>query len=209
MVDLATLLLFVGAVLLLLMSPGPNMAFVIAHGARYGWRGGVAAAFGIGAADVVLTALTAAGLTAVIAQWPPSFDLIRAAGAVYLLWMAYQAIRTPAALPADSPIQASLGSVFVRAMLNSLLNPKALLFFMVFLPQFVDRGTSQVTQQLVILGGVLTLMAIAFHAVLGLLGGAIRGLLSRRVGAVQWQSRCMALVLVLLAVRLALTSRPA
>ena len=209
MVDLATLLLFVGAVLLLLMSPGPNMAFVIAHGARYGWRGGVAAAFGIGAADVVLTALTAAGLTAVIAQWPPSFDLIRAAGAVYLLWMAYQAIRTPAALPADSPIQASLGSVFVRAMLNSLLNPKALLFFMVFLPQFVDRGTSQVTQQLVILGGVLTLMAIAFHAVLGLLGGAIRGLLSRRVGAAQWQSRGMALVLVLLAVRLALTSRPA
>ena len=209
MVEPTTLLLFVGAVLLLLMSPGPNMAFVIAHGARYGWRGGVAAAFGIGAADLVLTALTAAGLTAVIAQWPPSFDLIRAAGAVYLLWMAYQAIRTPAALPADAPIQASLGSVFVRAMLNSLLNPKALLFFMVFLPQFVDRGTSQVTQQLVILGGVLALMAVVFHAALGMLGGAIRGLLSRRVGAARWQSRGMALVLVLLAVRLALTSRPA
>ena len=209
MVDLSTLLLFMGAVLLLLMSPGPNMAFVIAHGARYGWRGGVAAAFGIGAADVVLTAFTAAGLTAVIAQWPPSFDLIRAAGAVYLLWMAYQAIRAPATLPADSPIQASLGSVFVRAMLNSLLNPKALLFFMVFLPQFVDRSTSQIAQQLVILGVVLTLMAVAFHAVLGMLGGAIRGLMSRRVGAAQWQSRGMALVLILLAVRLALTSRPA
>ena len=209
MVDLSTLLLFMGAVLLLLMSPGPNMAFVIAHGARYGWRGGVAAAFGIGAADVVLTAFTAAGLTAVIAQWPPSFDLIRAAGAVYLLWMAYQAIRAPATLPADSPIQASLGSVFVRAMLNSLLNPKALLFFMVFLPQFVDRSTSQIAQQLVILGVVLTLMAVAFHAVLGMLGGAIRGLMSSRVGAAQWQSRGMALVLILLAVRLALTSRPA
>ena len=209
MVEPSTLLLFAGAVLLLLMSPGPNMAFVIAHGARYGWRGGVAAAFGIGAADLVLTAFTAAGLTAVIAQWPPSFDLIRVAGAVYLLWMAYQAIRTPATLPEHLAIQASLGSVFVRAMLNSLLNPKALLFFMVFLPQFVDSGTSLVTQQLVILGGVLTLMAVAFHAVLGMLGGAIRGLVSRRVGAARWQSRAMATVLVLLAVRLALTSRPA
>jgi threonine/homoserine/homoserine lactone efflux protein len=209
MVESSTLWLFAGAVLLLLMSPGPNMAFVIAHGASYGWRGGVAAALGIGAADLVLTAFTAAGLTAVIAQWPPSFDLIRMAGAFYLLWMAYQAIRTPAVLPAHSGIQASLGSVFVRAMLNSLLNPKALLFFMVFLPQFVDRGTSHVTQQLLVLGMVLTFIAIAFHAVLGLLGGAIRSLVSRKGGSVQWQSRGMATVLVLLAVRVALTSRPA
>ena len=97
----------------------------------------------------------------------------------------------------------------MRVTINSLLNSKALLFFMVFLSKFVNRGTLQVTQKLVSLGGVLTLMAIAFHAALGMLGGAIRGLLSRRVGAVQWQSRCMALVLVLLALRLALTSRPA
>ena len=209
MVEPSTLLLFSGAVLLLLMSPGPNMAFVIAHGARYGWRGGVAAAFGIGAADLVLTACTAAGLTALIAQWPPAFDLLRAAGACYLLWMAYQALRTPAVLPAHSGTQASLGSVLVQAMLNSLLNPKALLFFMVFLPQFVDRGAAQVTQQLVVLGLVLTLIAIAFHAVLGLLGGAIGDLISRQGNATRWQSRALAMVLLLLAVRLALTSRPA
>ena len=208
MVDPSTLWVFAGAVLLLMMSPGPNMAFVIAHGASYGWRGGVAAALGIGAADLVLTTITAAGLTAVIAQWPPSFDLIRAAGAFYLLWMAYQAIRAPATLPTHSAIQASLGSVFVRSMLNSLLNPKALLFFMVFLPQFVDRSSSHVTQQLIMLGVVLTLIAIAFHAVLGVLGGAIRGLASRSGRTQRWQSRGMATVLVLLAIRVAFTSRP-
>lgn len=209
MIELSTLLLFSGAVLMLLISPGPNMAFVIAHGASYGWRGGVAAALGIGAADLILTAFTAAGLTAVIAQWPPSFELIRTAGAVYLLWMAYQVIQSPGVLPAHSGVQASSGSVFMRAMLNSLLNPKALLFFMVFLPQFVDRDAPQVTQQLVWLGVVLTLIAVAFHALLGVLGGAIRRLVSSGGGFGRWQSRGMATVLVLLAVRLALTSRHA
>jgi threonine/homoserine/homoserine lactone efflux protein len=205
MVEPSTLLLFSGAVLLLLMSPGPNMAFVIAHGARYGWRGGVAAALGIGAADLVLTGCTAAGLTAAIAQWPPSFDLIRWTGVLYLLWMAYKAIRVRGERPLRVAVQASLAPVFMRAMLNSVLNPKALLFFMVFLPQFVVRGSSPVAPQIVVLGVLLTLIATVFHMVLGMLGGAIRGLASCKDGAVKWQSRGLALVLVMLAVRLALT----
>lgn len=209
MVEPSTLLLFGSAVLLLLMSPGPNMAFVIAHGASYGWRGGVAAALGIGAADLVLTACTAAGLTAAIAQWPLSLDLIRWAGALYLLWMACKTLRVRGDLPTHAALQASLASVFMRAMLNSLLNPKALLFFMVFLPQFVVEGHSTVAQQIVVLGVVLTLIATFFHGVLGVLGGAIRGLASREGAAVKWQSRGLALVLVALAMRLALTSSPA
>ena len=97
----------------------------------------------------------------------------------------------------------------MHVMLNSLLNPKALLFFMVFLPQFVDHDAPQVTQQLVWLGVVLTLIAVAFHALLGMLGGAIRRLVSFDGGFGRWQSHGMATVLVLLAVRLAFTSRPA
>ncbi len=205
----SNLLLFSGAVLLLLMSPGPNMAFVIAHGARYGWRGGIAAALGISAADLVLTALTAAGLTAVIAQWPPSFDLIRWAGACYLLWMAYKALHVQGGLPTQAAIQTSLMSVFMRAMLNSLLNPKALLFFMVFLPQFVVPGRVGMTMQIITLGIVLTLIATLFHSALGMLGGAIRRLGSGTAEAMKWQSRGLAAVLVLLAVRLVLISRPA
>lgn len=97
----------------------------------------------------------------------------------------------------------------MRAMLNSLLNPKALLFFMVFLPQFVVHGHSGIAQQIVVLGIVLTLIATFFHVVLGVVGGAIRRLASREGGAVKWQSRGLALVLVALAIRLALTSSPA
>jgi threonine/homoserine/homoserine lactone efflux protein len=100
-------------------------------------------------------------------------------------------------------------SVFIRAMLNSLLNPKALLFFMVFLPQFVVRGSSPVAQQILMLGLVLTLIATFFHVALGLVGGIIRGYASHKGESAKWQSRGLAFVLVLLAVRLAFTSRPA
>lgn len=93
MIDPATLLIFVGAVMLLLLSPGPNMAFVISHGASYGWRGGVASGLGIGLADLILTALTAMGVTALVASWPPAFDLIRYSGGLYLLWLAFKADR--------------------------------------------------------------------------------------------------------------------
>lgn len=209
MIETTTLSVFAAAVLVLLMSPGPNMAFVVAHGVSHGWRGGVAAAVGIGAADLALTALTAAGVTAVVTQWPPAFDLIRLAGALYLLWMAWGALRSPGLLRNRPAERGSLASVALRAMLNSLFNPKALLFFMVFLPQFVDADRGGVAQQLLALGGVLTAIAVVFHAALGALGGAVHRLMPHNPVAARWRSRGMALVLLLLAVRLALLSKPA
>ncbi|CAN7731127.1 LysE family translocator [Cupriavidus necator] len=209
MIALTTLSIFAAAVMLLLLSPGPNMAFVMAHGITNGPRGGVATALGIAVADLILTVLTATGITALVMAWAPAFDLIRYAGAAYLLWMAVKALRQPLALKEAVVTQASLRSVFVRAMLNSLLNPKALLFFMVFLPQFVDPGKGGVARQLLVLGLVLTVIATVFHALLGAAGGTVRRFLSRHPKAATMQSRGLAAVLVLLALRLVLTSRPA
>ncbi|WP_439672027.1 Threonine/homoserine/homoserine lactone efflux protein [Cupriavidus necator] len=209
MIALTTLSVFAAAVMLLLLSPGPNMAFVMAHGITYGLRGGIATALGIAVADLILTVLTATGITALVMAWAPAFDLIRYAGAAYLLWMAVKALRQPLALKEAVVTQASLRSVFVRAMLNSLLNPKALLFFMVFLPQFVDPGKGGVARQLLVLGLVLTVIATVFHALLGAAGGTVRRFLSRHPKAATLQSRGLAAVLVLLALRLVLTSRPA
>jgi threonine/homoserine/homoserine lactone efflux protein len=208
MIETSALLVFAAAVMALLLSPGPNMAFVMAHGMTYGLRGGAAAALGIGLADLILTMLTATGVTAVVTAWPPSFDLIRYAGAAYLLWMAYKAMRRPGELGQVAASRATLRSVFVRAMLNSLLNPKALLFFMVFLPQFADPGKGPVGQQLVMLGCVLTAISTVFHTLLGAVGGSVRRFLARHSGAAKLQSRGLAALLVLLAVRLAVMSRP-
>jgi threonine/homoserine/homoserine lactone efflux protein len=209
MIDSATLAVFAGAVLMLMLSPGPNMAFVLAHGVAFGWRGGVAAAAGIAVADLVLTVLTAAGVTALITQWPPSFDLLRFGGAIYLLWMAWNTLRKPGVLVEPGASQTTLTGVARRAMLNSLLNPAALLFFMVFLPQFADVGRGDVWLQLLVLGLVLSTIAIGFHAGLGALGGSAARLFMKRPGAARWHSRALALVLLLLAVRLlAISSQP-
>ncbi|MFL1551828.1 LysE family translocator [Pseudomonas sp. ArH3a] len=209
MIDFSTLLVFSGAVLLLLLSPGPNMAFVISHGVSYGWRGGVASGLGICVADVLLTALTATGVTALVASWPPSFDVIRYAGVIYLLWLVFKTLQKSPGLDTAQVKRVRLSRVFVQAMLNSLLNPKALLFFMVFLPQFVRPQAGSITLQLLMLGGVLTLIAGVFHVLLGVFGGALSRFFAGRAGSAKLQKWGLASVLMLLAARLMLMSRPA
>ncbi|MGE8413702.1 MAG: LysE family translocator [Pseudomonas sp.] len=205
MPDWTTLSIFIGAVLLLLLSPGPNMAFVISQGMAYGWRGGVVSGLGIGMADICLTLLTASGITALVASWPPALDLIRYAGVAYLLWLAWKALGSRAGLKLANTPRVPLATVFIRAMGNSLLNPKALLFFMVFLPQFVSPGQGSIAWQLVVLGLVLTLVSGVFHTGLGICGAALgRGLAARTAGVARLQSWLLAVVLLALALRLAL-----
>lgn len=209
MISLATLALFLLAVLALFLSPGPNMAFVLSHGVAHGPRGGFAAALGISSADLVHTLFAATGVTALVAAWPPSFDLLRYAGALYLLWLAVQALRSNGGLPAGAKAQPSAFARIVRmAFLNNLVNPKALLFFMVFLPQFVDPARGSVPLQLVQLGVMLSAAALAFNTLLGACSGQVGRWLQRRPGAEKFQRSLLALVMVGLAIRLLLLDRP-
>ncbi|MFB3303836.1 LysE family translocator [Pseudomonas sp. AMR01] len=208
MIDFSTLAVFCGAVLLLLLSPGPNMAFVISHGISDGWRGGVASSLGICVADILLTVLTATGVTALVASWPPSFDVIRYAGVIYLLWLVYKTLKKSPHVEPPQFKRVRVSEVFVQALFNSLLNPKALLFFMVFLPQFVRPQAGSIALQLLVLGGVLTLIAGVFHAVLGIFGGVLSRFFAGRSHSARLQKWGLASVLMVLAGRLALMSRP-
>ena len=210
MIDLATFLLFLLAVLTLFLSPGPNMAFVMSHGMAYGPRGGLAAAIGIGSADVVLTALTATGVTAMVFAWSASFDVLRVAGAAYLMWLAIKTLRSPATAltPCTSHANLAFHTIAKNAMLGSLLNPKALLFFMVFLPQFVNPAKGYVGLQLVILGLVLSVASVIFNTLLGALSGQLGTLVQRYPRAANFQKWLLGGVLAALAVRMFLTERP-
>lgn len=210
MISLATLALFLLAVLALFLSPGPNMAFVLSHGVAHGPRGGFAAALGISSADLVHTLFAATGVTALVAAWPPSFDLLRYTGALYLLWLAVQSLRSSnVGLPGGTRAQPSAFAHIVRmAFFNNLVNPKALLFFMVFLPQFVDPARGSVPLQLVQLGVMLSAAALAFNTLLGACSGQVGRWLQRRPGAERFQRGLLALVMVGLAIRLLLLDRP-
>src|SRR5450830_939429 len=198
MPDATNLYLFIVAALLLLIVPGPNMAIVT----------GLAAALGITLADMLMTVLVSAGLGALVMSWAPAFDLLRWAGACYLMWLAWQALKAPPSDTDTQPTQASLRKILARATLNSLLNPKALLFFMVFLPQFVTVGASSVTLQLMFLGVLLALIALVFHSLLGFCAGRLharlrKGLIPKRLGAYGF-----AAVMAALAARLVFLNRP-
>ena len=201
MIGLATLSLF--------LSPGPNMAFVLSHGVAHGPRGGFAAALGISAADLVHTLFAATGVTALVAAWPPSFDLLRYAGALYLLWLAVQALRSGGGLrPGVQARPVGFGRIVRMALLNNLVNPKALLLFMVFLPQFVDPARGSVPLQLVQLGILLSLAALGFNTLLGACSGQVGRWLQHRPGAEKFQRGLLATVMLALAVRLLFLDRP-
>lgn len=209
MIDLATLGLFLLAVLALFLSPGPNMAFVLAHGVAQGPRGGFAAAIGISAADLVHTLCAATGITALVAAWAPAFDLLRYAGAAYLFWLAAKAWRDGGAATVGTASPAPFARIVRQAWLNNLVNPKALLFFMLFLPQFVDPARGHVTLQLVLLGGMLSLAALAFNTLLGAFSGQVGRWLQRRPGAARLQHRLLAMAMFGMALRLLMLDRPA
>jgi threonine/homoserine/homoserine lactone efflux protein len=208
MPDATNLYLFIVAALLLLIVPGPNMAIVTSHAVAHGWRAGLAAALGITLADVLMTVTVSTGLGALVMSWAPAFDLLRWAGACYLMGLAWQALKAPPADTETQATQASMRKIFARATLNSLLNPKALLFFMVFLPQFVSVGGGSVTSQLMFLGLLLALIALIFHSLLGLGAGRLHGrlregIVSKRLGAYSF-----AAVMTVLAARLLVLNRP-
>lgn len=208
MPDSANLYLFVIAAMLLLIVPGPNMAFVTNHGLAHGWRAGLAAALGISFSDLLMTVMVSAGIGALVMSWAPAFELLRLAGAGYLLWLAWQALRTPTVTQNTQPQMASFWKIFARGALNSLLNPKALLFFMVFLPQFVTVTKGNVSFQLVFLGALLALIALIFHSLLGVCAGQLKGKLAN--GRIQKRlgTYGFAAVMAALAARLLFLDRP-
>lgn len=189
MVDATTLMAFTGAVVILLLSPGPNMIFVLSHGAAYGANGGVSAALGIALADVALTAAVATGLGLMVSERPELLALVRYAGAGYLLWMASSALRARQQESAEAALIPQPKQVLVRAAVNALLNPKALLFFLTFLPAFVNPAGTSLASQLWILGLWLTAIALLFHIGLGLVGARMsRGVTRFAAGhsVLQW-----------------------
>ena len=204
--DLPTLLLFIPACFALNMAPGPNNLLSINNAAHHGYKAACLAGFGRLVAFSGMIALAAMGLAAVLFASEWLFLAIKTVGALYLLWLAWQALTAPTGESAAPRPLGSIRKIFVRATLNSLLNPKGLLFFMVFLPQFVTVGNASVTVQLVVLGVLLTLISLVFHSVLALCAGTLRGRLNSMPR--RWANYGFASVMTALAARLLFLERP-
>lgn len=208
MFDFATLLPFFLALLALQASPGPHMLLVVGRGVGQGRRVALLTAAGATLlAGLVQLPLLALGVASLIQTSPLAFDLLRWAGAAYLVWLGARLLfRSGSGLDgigAGSPV--SDRAALRDGMISNLLNPKVLVFMLAFLPQFVDpNGTWSVTAQLIALGTMQKLSGFVILAGVALGAGGLGNWLSRRPRLLVWQSRFTGIVLVALGLRLAL-----
>jgi threonine/homoserine/homoserine lactone efflux protein len=155
LVDPGSLVVFLAAVLVICVTPGPDMLFILSRGLTFGTRAGLLSALGMSAGMIVHTTAVSLGLAAVLKSSPVAYDVLRYAGAAYLLLMAWRSVHdssTPE-LPADAAEAArSEPRMFGQAVLTNVLNPKIVLFYLAFLPQFVRPSAGRPALQLLVLG---------------------------------------------------------
>jgi len=200
---------FALAALLLVLTPGPNMIYCVSRALCQGRAAGLISLGGVLVAFLVHLMAAALGLTAVLLAVPFAFETIRMAGAAYLLWLAWQAIKpggvTPfeaRLLPHDRPAR-----LFSMGFLTNLLNPKVAMFYLSFFPQFLHPERGSVLLQSLGLGAVQIGVSGSVNALLVFGAAGITAFLSRSERWLRAQRYVMGSVLAALAVRIALTER--
>ncbi|MFY1668524.1 LysE family translocator [Plantactinospora sp. WMMB334] len=181
-VPAGTLVGYLAVITLFMLTPGPDMLYVLANAVRYGARASVAAAAGVAVGEIIHVAVAIAGLSVVIANSPTLYATIRYAGAAYLITLGLLALRRPANPPTArqdaAPATIGLVKAAGRGLLTNLLNPKMILFTIAFLPQFVDLNRGHVTAQFLVLGAVFVAVQLAVDIALGLVTGRLAGRLT-------------------------------
>ena len=192
-----TLIAFFGVAVLLALSPGPDNLFVLVQSAQRGWRLGMCVVVGLCLGILVHTTAVALGLAAVLAASSTAFTVLKWCGAAYLAWLAWGALRAPSQV-SDTPVGSSAAQplqlrealrMVGRGVVMNITNPKVLIFFLAFLPQFADPARGSVAWQIACFSGVFG------------------GLLQRSARTQWWLNRLAGVVFLGLAVRLATTQR--
>lgn len=204
MLTLTQIATFLPAAILITLSPGPDNLMVLSLGIARGQRAGMV--FGLGCALGCLshTALAALGVGALLAASPGALTLLKLAGGAYLIWLGWQALhsrgsRVGAAAANDQP--PSLRSLFAKGLVANAINPKVILFFLAFLPQFVLPG-GQAAVQTALLGGLFTLQAALLFGGLGYFAGRAGRWLNTSPQRGIWLDRIAGSVFILLGAKL-------
>jgi threonine/homoserine/homoserine lactone efflux protein len=208
MIDPATLMTYIAIVLGFVFIPGPATILTVARATSSGTRVGIATGAGIAAGDVLHTVMAIVGLSAIIATSALLFSVIKYAGAAYLVYLGIRAIfeKAPSDLTRGAlPITA--GHAFRQAVLAEVLNPKTALFFLAFLPQFVNPESGSVAIQLSVLGIVFVFLGLLSTIVFAVSAGGLGNFLRRHPAVLKWQGKLVGTIYCALGVRLALQER--
>ena len=209
MVPVPDLLLFAAAALLMALTPGPNMIYLVSRSICQGRKAGVISLFGVVSGFLVHMFAAAVGLTAVFLAVPLAYELLKWAGAAYLMWMAWQAVRPGARSLFETRELAEDSSrrLFLMGFLTNLLNPKIAVFYLSVFPQFVSPGHGSVFLQSVVLGVTQIIVSFSINLLIVLFAASIAAWFAKNPRWIAVQRYVMGFVLAGLAVRLILEPR--
>ncbi len=188
MIDSTSLTIFITAALILLLTPGPAVLFIVARSLEQGRLAGVVSALGVGAAALIHVLVAALGLSALLMQSAVAFGVVKYLGAAYLVYLGIRTLRSKSDTSQIQTVGKSpLSRIFVQGFIVNLLNPKTALFFFAFLPQFVDPARGAVTPQVIFLGMTFVVMAITSDSMYALVAGSARQVIvgNQRLGKLQ------------------------
>jgi threonine/homoserine/homoserine lactone efflux protein len=195
--------------LLLNLTPGNDMLYVAARSTSQGSKAGIVSSLGIMAGCMVHIVAAMFGLSAIIAKSAIAFDIIKYIGAAYLIYLGVRGIISKRKkLQIDTTIQRrSLKNIFWQGVLTNMLNPKVALFFLAFLPQFINVHEEKTSMQILFLGTWFNVGGTLVNIIVSLLFGKIGKWLSNSSTFIHWQERITGTILIALGIKVALSSR--
>ena len=202
-----TLIYFLGTSVALTLAPGPDNIFVLTQGIARGRKPAIITALGMCSGISVHTAAAAFGISAVFYSSVIAFNVVKYAGALYLLYLAYRSLKECSTVKLTAADDRDAVALFKRGFIMNVLNPKVAMFFLAFLPQFVTPNTNHFALQMLLLGFIFMVQAIVIFCLIGYFSGSIGSFILSRPRIAKYFDWLTAGVFASLGLRLALTER--
>lgn len=204
---LSTLLYFLGASIALTLAPGPDNIFVMTQGIARGRKPAIVTALGMCSGISVHTTAAAFGISAVFYSSVVAFNVVKFAGAAYLLYLAWKTLKERSSVRLSVADDRPAATLFKRGFIMNVLNPKVAMFFLAFLPQFVAPDADHVPLQMLLLGLIFMVQAVIIFSLIGYFAGSIGNFILARPRIARYFDRLTAGVFASLGIRLALAER--
>jgi threonine/homoserine/homoserine lactone efflux protein len=202
---------FLLAAALITLAPGPDNLSVLSLGLSRGRRAGIGFGLGCALGCFIHTLLATLGVTALIAASETAFTALKLAGAAYLCWLGWKALQSPGAtLGAEAEVMhvdQAMRPYLMRGFVANAINPKVALFFLAFLPQFIDPARGNAAVQTALLGTLFAVQTVFIFGALGWYAGSVGGWLRSRPAVGRWLDRATGMLFIGLGIRLALADR--
>ena len=207
MIDTTTLLLFCIASTVLIITPGPNMLYIISRSVGQGRKEGIVSALGVDSGSLVHIIAVAIGLSALLVSSALAFAIVKYLGAAYLIYMGVNILLERGSSKSIETLKPySLWKIYYQGFFTNVLNPKVAVFFLAFFPQFVDVSRGAVTAQILVLGAIFILIGVAIDLIVASLAGTVGNYLTESIRFWKTQRWFTGSVLIALGVSTALTT---